>query len=112
MAWASARGDPRKRPRRPSEWRYKVWGGPSLAPLPHRATPRRRLLQLGGCRFPGSGDAWLLALVAQFAGMHGGRTWVQERPQGGASFRVFLPDVPDPDAATPVVPPHSERRSR
>jgi len=59
---------------------------------------------------PGSGIG--LALVAYFAGMHGGKAWVQERPQGGASFRVFLPDVPDPDAATPVVPPHSERRSR
>jgi PAS domain S-box-containing protein len=46
---------------------------------------------------PGSGIG--LALVAYFAGMHGGRAWVQERPQGGASFQVFLPDVPD--AATP-----------
>jgi PAS domain S-box-containing protein len=48
---------------------------------------------------PGSGIG--LALVARFAGMHGGRAWVQERPGGGASFRVFLPDVRDPDAATP-----------
>ena len=48
---------------------------------------------------PGSGIG--LALVAHFAGMHGGRAWVQERPGGGASFRVFLPDVRDPDAATP-----------
>jgi PAS domain S-box-containing protein len=47
---------------------------------------------------PGSGIG--LALVVRFAGMHGGRAWVQERPGGGASFRVFLPDVPDPDAAT------------
>jgi PAS domain S-box-containing protein len=47
---------------------------------------------------PGSGIG--LALVAYFAGMHGGQAWVQERPHGGASFRVFLPDVPDPDAAT------------
>jgi len=47
---------------------------------------------------PGSGIG--LALVAHFAGMHGGQAWVQERPQGGASFRVFLPDVHDPDAAT------------
>jgi PAS domain S-box-containing protein len=44
---------------------------------------------------PGSGLG--LALVAQFAGMHGGRAWVQERPHGGASFRVFLPDVHDPE---------------
>jgi signal transduction histidine kinase len=48
---------------------------------------------------PGSGIG--LALVAHFAGMHGGRAWVQERPGGGASFRVFLPDVHDPDVATP-----------
>jgi signal transduction histidine kinase len=46
---------------------------------------------------PGSGIG--LALVAHFAGMHGGRAWVQERPQGGASFCVFLPDVHDPSAA-------------
>jgi signal transduction histidine kinase len=44
---------------------------------------------------PGSGVG--LALVAQFAAMHGGRAWVQERPLGGASFRVFLPKVGDPD---------------
>jgi PAS domain S-box-containing protein len=48
---------------------------------------------------PGSGIG--LALVTRFTGMHGGRAWVQERPGGGASFRVFLPDVRDPDAATP-----------
>jgi PAS domain S-box-containing protein len=42
---------------------------------------------------PGSGIG--LALVAHFAGVHGGRAWVQERPQGGASFRVFLPDAGD-----------------
>jgi PAS domain S-box-containing protein len=48
---------------------------------------------------PGSGIG--LALVVRFAGMHGGRAWVQERPGGGASFRVFLPDVRDPHAATP-----------
>jgi K+-sensing histidine kinase KdpD len=51
---------------------------------------------------PGSGIG--LALVAQFAGMHGGRAWVEERPQGGASFRVFLPDVHDPDAAATTSP--------
>ena len=48
---------------------------------------------------PGSGIG--LALVAQFAGMHGGRAWVQDRPGGGASFHVFLPDAHDPDPATP-----------
>jgi PAS domain S-box-containing protein len=39
---------------------------------------------------PGSGIG--LALVAQFASLHGGHAWVQDRPGGGASFQVFLPD--------------------
>jgi PAS domain S-box-containing protein len=48
-------------------------------------------------RTPGSGIG--LALVSQFAALHGGRAWVEDRPGGGASFRVFLPgrlaaDVP------------------
>src|SRR5262245_61650617 len=38
---------------------------------------------------PGSGVG--LALVARFAALHGGRAWVEERPGGGASFRVSLP---------------------
>jgi signal transduction histidine kinase len=42
---------------------------------------------------PGSGVG--LALVAQLAGLHGGRAWVEERAGGGASFRVLLPDVPE-----------------
>ena len=44
---------------------------------------------------PGSGIG--LALVAQFVGLHGGRAWVQDRPGGGASFRVFLPDTRSAD---------------
>jgi PAS domain S-box-containing protein len=39
---------------------------------------------------PGAGVG--LSLVAQFAGLHGGRAWVEDNPGGGASFRVFLPD--------------------
>jgi K+-sensing histidine kinase KdpD len=31
-----------------------------------------------------------LSLVAQFGELHGGRAWVQDRPGGGASFRVLL----------------------
>ncbi len=49
---------------------------------------------------PGSGIG--LSLVARFAELHGGRAWVQDRPGGGASFRVFLPDTApatDPDEA-------------
>jgi PAS domain S-box-containing protein len=38
---------------------------------------------------PGAGVG--LALVAQFAALHGGHAWVEANPGGGASFRVFLP---------------------
>jgi PAS domain S-box-containing protein len=41
-----------------------------------------------------------LALVARFAELHGGRAWVQDRPGGGASFRVLLPDPPVPAAGS------------
>ncbi|MGQ0669283.1 MAG: ATP-binding protein [Actinomycetota bacterium] len=34
-----------------------------------------------------------LSLVGRFAELHGGRAWVEDRPGGGASFRVFLPDA-------------------
>jgi PAS domain S-box-containing protein len=37
-----------------------------------------------------------LSLVARFAELHGGRAWVQDRPGGGASFQVLLPDSADP----------------
>lgn len=32
-----------------------------------------------------------LSVVARFTEMHGGRAWVENRPGGGASFKVFLP---------------------
>ena len=32
-----------------------------------------------------------LSLVRRFAELHGGRAWVEDRPGGGSSFRVFLP---------------------
>jgi signal transduction histidine kinase len=35
-----------------------------------------------------------LAVVARFASLHGGRAWVEERPGGGASFRVYLSGTP------------------
>jgi PAS domain S-box-containing protein len=35
-----------------------------------------------------------LSLVAQFAALHGGRAWVEDREGGGASFRVLLPGAP------------------
>jgi PAS domain S-box-containing protein len=42
-----------------------------------------------GTEVPGTGVG--LALVAQFAALHGGRAWVEENPGGGAAFRVRLP---------------------
>jgi PAS domain S-box-containing protein len=51
---------------------------------------------------PGSGIG--LALVAQFAAMHGGRAWVEERPRGGASFQVLLCDAADAGAALEMRP--------
>jgi signal transduction histidine kinase len=41
-----------------------------------------------------------LSLLARLAAVQGGRAWVEERPEGGASFRVFLPDALD--AADPA----------
>src|SRR5205085_12483000 len=41
-----------------------------------------------------------LSLVSKFAELHGGRAWVEDRPGGGACFRVFLA-APEPAAADP-----------
>ncbi|MFA5788139.1 MAG: ATP-binding protein [Actinomycetota bacterium] len=43
----------------------------------------------GEVQAPGQGIG--LSLVAEFAKLHGGRAWVEDRTGGGASFRVFLP---------------------
>jgi signal transduction histidine kinase len=37
-----------------------------------------------------------LSLVAQFAEMHGGRAWVEDRLGGGSSFKVYLPAGAEP----------------
>lgn len=34
-----------------------------------------------------------LTLVARFAELHGGSAWVDDRPGGGAAFRVYLPEA-------------------
>jgi signal transduction histidine kinase len=31
--------------------------------------------------------------VSRFAALHHGRAWVEDRPGGGASFRVLLPNT-------------------
>ncbi len=53
----------------------------------------------GRSHSPGVGIG--LALVARFAELHGGRSWVQEREGGGASFRVWLP-AHGPSAGQPT----------
>ena len=50
---------------------------------------------------PGAGIG--LALVARFAEAHGGRSWVEDRPGGGASFRVLLPDCIVVEGLAPAV---------
>ena len=44
---------------------------------------------------PGTGIG--LSLVSRFASLHEGAAWVEDRPGGGASFQVFLPDGPHVD---------------
>jgi signal transduction histidine kinase len=44
-----------------------------------------------GASDPSPGMGIGLSLVSRFAELHGGRAWVEERPGGGASFRVHLP---------------------
>jgi PAS domain S-box-containing protein len=46
---------------------------------------------------PGTGLG--LSLVARFAELHGGRAWVEDRVEGGSSFRVFIPAPVEPAAA-------------
>jgi signal transduction histidine kinase len=48
-----------------------------------------RQLASGQPHSPGVGIG--LSLVARFTEIHGGRAWVEDRPGGGASFRVYLP---------------------
>jgi PAS domain S-box-containing protein len=50
---------------------------------------------------PGAGIG--LALVSRFAEVHGGRSWVEDRPGGGASFRVLLPDCIVAEGVAPAV---------
>jgi PAS domain S-box-containing protein len=42
-----------------------------------------------------------LWIVARFAELHGGRAWVEDRPGGGASFRVLLQAPPEPPGPDP-----------
>ena len=52
----------------------------------------------------GAGSGVGLALVSKFAELHGGRAWVEERPGGGASFRVLLSWEPEGARSVPAQP--------
>ena len=59
---------------------------------------------------PSPGIGIGLSLVARFAELHGGRAWVEDRPGGGASFRVFFPQQPrDAVTGTPATAPSPPR---
>ncbi len=59
---------------------------------------------------PGTGVG--LSLVAQFADLHGGRVWVEDREGGGSSFRVYLPSGPSgPDEPEHEDAPPSDEAS-
>jgi signal transduction histidine kinase len=54
--------------------------------------------QMGGAGRGGKSTG--LAVLQRLAEVHAGRAWVEEREGGGASFRVFLPDVTEGAAET------------
>jgi signal transduction histidine kinase len=47
--------------------------------------------QMGGAGRGGASTG--LAVLQRLAEVHAGRAWVEKREGGGASFRLFLPDV-------------------
>jgi len=50
-----------------------------------------------------------MSLLSRLADLHGGKAWVEEREGGGASFRVFLPDVME--GGNPVHAPGADLRA-
>jgi signal transduction histidine kinase len=68
--------------------------GPGV-PAPDRDRvwkPYRRLERDVHAKIPGTGIG--LSVVAELARLHGGRTWVEDAPEGGASFVVEFPASP------------------
>jgi PAS domain S-box-containing protein len=63
--------------------------GPGI-PAELRETVFEPFRQIPGLHPYAPGVGIGLSLVARFAELHGGRAWVEERPGGGASFRVLL----------------------
>ena len=68
--------------------------GPGIAPE-ERERVFEPFVQGPSLRPGGAGVG--LALVTKFAELHDGRAWVQDRPGGGASFRVLLALEPKPE---------------
>jgi signal transduction histidine kinase len=60
-----------------------------------------------GRETPGTGIG--LRIVDQFAKLHGGRAWVEERPGGGARFLVFLADPHEDQVPAGVVVADADR---
>jgi PAS domain S-box-containing protein len=65
--------------------------GPGVPSELHEAVfePFRQAPGSSSGHSPGVGVG--LSLVLRFAELHGGRAWLENRPGGGSSFRVFLP---------------------
>lgn len=66
-------------------------GGPPPEGFDRLVAPDRALLP--GDTQPGFGVA--LQMVARLARLHHGRVWVEDRPEGGVSFRVLLSTAPE-----------------
>jgi signal transduction histidine kinase len=81
--------------------------GPGI-PEDERAAIFEPFRQLPGNQTHSPGVGIGLSLVARFAEIHGGRAWVEERPGGGASFKVYLPGGPGEPAPTFESPDMSE----
>jgi signal transduction histidine kinase len=67
--------------------------GPGI-PDEHKSSLFEPFKRLPGAEKGPSGSGIGLSLVSRFAHLHGGRAWIADREGGGASFCVFLPDVP------------------
>ncbi len=72
--------------------------GPGV-PVDVRTSVFEPFRQLGPANAHRPGVGVGLTLVARFAELHGGRAWVEDRPGGGSSFRVFLPHPEVAEAA-------------
>jgi len=78
--------------------------GPGVAPE-DRATLFEPFHQGLDAATRGAGAGIGLSLVARFAEMHRGRAWVEERPGGGASFKVFLSNADRASGSPPTARP-------